>query len=65
MTRWVTGVLGAILALIGLLWTLQGSNVLPGSFMSGQKLWLGIGLVVLVVGVALLVRTFRRTSRTS
>jgi hypothetical protein len=30
-------------------------NLIGGSFMSGQGLWLGIGCVCLVAGVALLV----------
>lgn len=44
---------GALLVLIGLIWVLQGAGVIEGSFMSGQKLWLGIGIVVGVVGLAL------------
>jgi hypothetical protein len=54
-----------ILVLLGLLWVLQGSGVIPGSFMSGQRLWLVIGLVVGIVGLALaylgLARRPRRT----
>lgn len=44
---------GLILLALGLLWVLQGADVLGGSFMSGQKLWLGIGIVVAAVGAAL------------
>ena len=44
---------GVLLVLIGLIWVLQGAGVIEGSFMSGQKLWLGIGIVVGVVGLAL------------
>jgi uncharacterized membrane protein HdeD (DUF308 family) len=40
-------------------WTLQGANLLGGSFMSGSRLWLVIGLVALVSGAALLVRAVR------
>ena len=39
-------VAAAVFLLIGLVWTLQGANVIPGSFMTGQSLWLYIGLVV-------------------
>jgi hypothetical protein len=42
-----------ILVLLGLLWVLQGAGVLAGSFMSGQKLWLVIGLVVALAGLGL------------
>lgn len=44
---------GVILVLLGLLWVLQGSGVIGGSIMSGQRLWLGIGIVVAVAGLAL------------
>ena len=29
--------IGGLLALIGIIWILQGLNVLPGSFMTGQN----------------------------
>ena len=59
MTRWVGIVVGVLLALIGALWTLQGAGVLGGSFMTGSRLWLIIGVVALIAGIGLLVRTFR------
>jgi uncharacterized membrane protein HdeD (DUF308 family) len=40
--------------IIGAVWTLQGANVLGGSFMSGSRMWLLIGLLVLIAGVGLL-----------
>lgn len=51
---WPFLVAGAILAGIGILWTLQGLNVLGGSAMSGSPLWATIGPIVLVVGLVLL-----------
>ncbi|MBO0848830.1 MAG: hypothetical protein J2P20_05175 [Pseudonocardia sp.] len=59
MRRWLVVVLGVILVLIGAVWTLQGANLLAGSFMTGSRTWLVIGLIVLVAGVALLVRSLR------
>ena len=47
-------IVGVVLVLMGGLWTLQGSNVLAGSVMSGQSQWLYIGLVVAVIGLAVL-----------
>lgn len=47
-------VVGVVLVLLGGLWTLQGANVLAGSVMSGQSQWLYIGLVVAVIGLAVL-----------
>jgi hypothetical protein len=59
MRRTVPPVLGGLLVLIGLVWTLQGANLLGGSFMSGSTLWLVVGVVVLALGIALLIRGFR------
>ncbi|WP_329068877.1 hypothetical protein [Amycolatopsis sp. NBC_01480] len=61
--RWISLVAGVILLLIGVLWTLQGSNVITGSGMSGQKLWFLIGLVAAVVGIVLLVAGARRSPK--
>ena len=59
MTRYMLPVLGVLLVLIGGVWTLQGANLLGGSFMSGSRLWLVIGLVALAAGAWLLVRAMR------
>lgn len=45
---------GAILVAIGLVWTLQGLNVLGGSVMSGSPLWATIGPIVLLIGVVVI-----------
>jgi drug/metabolite transporter superfamily protein YnfA len=45
---WV--VAGVVLVLIGLLWTLQGIDVIEGSSMSGTTTWSIIGPIVLLVG---------------
>jgi len=60
MSRWIGGIVGVLALLVGAVWTLQGANVIAGSFMTGSKLWLGIGLVLVVGGVWLLGRTLRR-----
>ena len=49
---WV--VAGVVLLLLGLLWTLQGFDVLQGSSMSGTTTWSIIGPVVLLVGAVLM-----------
>jgi len=51
---WPFLVPGVILGAIGLVWTLQGLNVLSGSAMSGSPLWATIGPIVLVVGLVLI-----------
>jgi len=55
---WVT-VVGAVLALVGLLWFLQGIGVVGGSFMTGQPVWAVIGLVLLALAGRLLVEALR------
>jgi len=59
MIRWVLPAVGVVLALIGALWTLQGVGVIGGSFMTGSRLWLIIGLIALVVGIGLIWRAMR------
>jgi hypothetical protein len=44
----------AVFLLIGVVWTLQGMNIIGGSFMSGQLLWLYIGLAILAVSLVAL-----------
>ena len=56
-------VVGVIALLTGGVWILQGLGILPGSFMSGQRTWLLIGLVVAVIGLALVLSGVRRTAR--
>lgn len=48
-------IVGVLLVLTGIVWILQGINVLPGSFMTGQMQWAVYGAIALVVGVALFV----------
>jgi hypothetical protein len=55
-------VLGVIAILVGAVWILQGSGVLPGSFMTGQRMWLVIGIVVAMVGLALAYNGTRRSA---
>ena len=48
-------VLGVLLVLIGIVWILQGINVLPGSFMTGQTKWAVNGAIAAVIGIVLIV----------
>lgn len=48
-------VLGALCCLMGGVWFLQGINVLPGSFMTGQTKWAIYGGLLVLVGVCLIV----------
>jgi len=53
-------VLGAVVALLGLLFAGQGLNLVPGSVMTGDRTWFWVGLVLVVVGVVLVVSGLRR-----
>jgi len=61
--NWLMVGLGAVLTLIGVVFTLQGLNVLPGSPMSGVTLWAIIGPIVAIVGLVLLGVAFARRRR--
>lgn len=52
-------VLAILLIAIGVIWILQGINVLPGSFMTGQIQWAYRGGIAAAVGVLLLLLTMR------
>ena len=61
--RLALNILGAILVLFGGIWFLQGINVLPGSFMTGQIRWAVYGGIAVVAGIALLVTAKRIKQR--
>jgi hypothetical protein len=58
--RNVARIVGSLLALGGLVWILQGVNVLPGSFMTGDLRWAWRGAGSLIVGAILIVISFRK-----
>ncbi len=53
--RIILYVIGALLILSGGVWFLQGINVLPGSFMTGQIQWAFYGAIAMAAGIGLLV----------
>ena len=58
--RVALNIVGVILVVFGGIWFLQGINVLPGSFMTGQIRWAVYGGIAAIAGVALLLRANRR-----
>ena len=54
--RIVINVFGVLLVLMGSVWFLQGVNVLPGSFMTGQLRWAVYGGIAFIIGAALLLK---------
>jgi hypothetical protein len=58
--RIALNVAGALALLLGCVWFLQGINVLPGSFMTGQTKWAVYGALLLAAGIGLLIAANRR-----
>jgi uncharacterized membrane protein YdbT with pleckstrin-like domain len=52
--------IGLIAVIIGGVFAGQGLNLIPGSFMTGNRMWLSIGLIVAVIGIILVVLGLRR-----
>ncbi|GAB3747241.1 hypothetical protein [Microlunatus parietis] len=52
-------VIGVLALVVGLLWIGQGANLIGGSSMTGQPMWLIIGLVVAAGGAVLLILAAR------
>jgi uncharacterized membrane protein YdbT with pleckstrin-like domain len=52
--------IGVIAVVIGGVFAGQGLNLIPGSFMTGNRMWLSIGLIVAVVGIILVVLGLHR-----
>jgi hypothetical protein len=60
MQRIVLMVAGVLCLFVGCVWVLQGINILPGSFMTGQTKWAVCGGIVLLIGIGLLIAASRR-----
>lgn len=58
----VLKIISVLLILAGGIWFLQGANILPGSFMTGQIRWAIYGGIAMVAGIGLMVwnRLLRR-----
>jgi hypothetical protein len=53
--RIILNVVGVLFVLVGCVWFLQGINILPGSFMTGQTKWAIYGGLLVVAGIVVLV----------
>jgi LPXTG-motif cell wall-anchored protein len=51
---------GVVLVVSGCIWFLQGINVLPGRFMTGQIRWAVYGGIAMAAGISLLLAKRRR-----
>jgi hypothetical protein len=60
MRRKVLVGVGALLVLVGAVWTLQGLGILGGSAMTGEPVWAVVGPLVALAGAVLAWRSLRR-----
>ena len=63
MGRVVVLVIAALMVVLGVLWTLQGLDVLKGSSMSGVRFWAEVGPALAGLGVALAIVGLRPPGR--
>jgi hypothetical protein len=60
--RFLINIIGGIIFLGGLTFLLQGINILPGSFMTGDPQWAINGAIMIAVALGLLFFGNRRRS---
>ena len=60
VTRPVLLGIGALLVIVGVVFFLQGIDVLGGSGMSGKTLWAVLGPIIAIIGAVILVGTLRK-----
>ena len=58
--RILLSLLGVVMICVGGIFFLQGINIIPGSFMTGQMQWAVYGGIILVGGVMLLLSAARK-----
>ena len=51
---------GVLLIFVGGAWILQGVNVLPGSFMTGEIQWAIYGGIAVIAGIVLIVLVHKK-----
>lgn len=53
MLKTIVKIFAVLLILVGVIWILQGVNILPGSFMTGNPQWTTNGIITVVIGAGL------------
>ena len=61
MWRIVLALAGTLIAIAGVVWTLQGLGFIKGSVMTGVTLWAILGPLIALFGVAVTVAGLRRS----
>ena len=60
MKAWVLMIVGALITLMGVVWTLQGLGYVSGSPMTGVTFWAIVGPIVALIGAWLVFSGIRR-----
>lgn len=63
MSRGLLVGIGGVVAVLGLLFTLQGTDVIGGSAMSGATFWAVAGPIIILIGLAVAAAGVRRRPR--
>ena len=63
MSKWMWIGVGALLVVMGLVFTFQGLGYLAGSAMTGVTLWAVVGPIIAIIGLAGVIRGLRRAPR--
>ena len=58
--RILLSIVGVLMICMGGVFFLQGINIIPGSFMTGQMRWALYGGIIILAGVVLLMSANRR-----
>lgn len=61
--RILVTIIGVLLIILGAIWILQGVNILPGSFMTGDIHWAVYGAIAVVAGIVLIAVGRRRRAK--
>ena len=56
-------VVGGFAVVVGGVWIGQGLNLIPGSFMTGNRMWFYLGILVALAGAVLVVVGLRSRRR--
>jgi hypothetical protein len=52
--RIALNIVGVILVLLGILWVLQGTNIISAGAMAGQSQWTMFGVIAIIVAIGVL-----------
>ncbi len=58
--KWISRIVGLVLAALGALWFLQGVNIVRAGFMAGHLQYALLGIAAIAVGVSLVLFSYRR-----